>query len=148
MCAIISCLAIAVFSCKKSSDSSSKSKTELVAQSSWKLQTVGLDADKNGSVDLDLTSNIQSCDLDDTYTFKSDGTGVADEGGSKCNTSDPQTTSFSWAFKNNETVMSGNLSGFLNGDANISTLNDTNFVLWKDSTYMSAPVRIYLTLKH
>jgi hypothetical protein len=119
-----------------------------VAQSSWKVQTVGLDADKNGTVDLDVTSNIQACDLDDTYTFKSDGTGATDEGLTKCNTTDPQSTSFSWSFKNNETVMSGNLNSFFSGDANISTLNDTNFVLWKDSTYMSSPVRIYLTLKH
>src|SRR5882757_155761 len=147
LCAIILCSAIAVFSCKKSSDSSSKPKTTLVTQSAWKIQSVGVDANKDGTVDLDATSSLQACQLDNTYTLKSDGTGTADEGASKCVSTDPQTTALTWAFKSNETVLSGNL-GFFNGDATISTLNDANFVLWRDSTYLSIPVRIYVTLKH
>ena len=147
MCAIVFCSLVAVFSCKKSSDSSSKSKTTLATQSSWKIQSVGVDANKDGTVDFDATSSLQACQLDNIYTLKSDGTGTADEGATKCVSTDPQTSALSWAFKSNETIISGNL-GFFNGDGNISTLNETNFVLWRDSTYIGAPVRIYVTLKH
>lgn len=137
-----------LFSCKKSSDSSSsKSKTTLVTQSSWKIQSVGADVNKDGTVDQDVTSYLQSCQIDNTYTLKSDGTGTADEGATKCNSTDPQTTAINWSFKSNETVFSGNL-GFFSGDANISTLNETNFVVWKDTTYLSQPMRMYVTMKH
>jgi len=127
--------------------SSSKSNTTYVTQSSWKIQSVGIDANKDGTVDYDATSSLQACQLDNIYTFKSDGTGTTDEGATKCNSTDPQTTPFTWVFKNSEKVISGNF-GITNGDANISTLNDTNFVIWRDSTYASTPVRIYVTLKH
>lgn len=108
---------------------------------------MGIDQDKNGTVDYDITSTLLPCQLDNTYTFKSDGTGTTDEGATKCNSTDPQTTPFTWVFKNNGTVLSGNF-GISNGDVNIATLNDTNLTLWQDSTYLSVPVRIYLTLKH
>ncbi len=142
----LSLVILTVFACKKSS-TPSKSSTTYLTQSSWKVQSLGIDQDKNGTVDYDITSTLPACQLDNTYTFKSDGTGTTDEGATKCNSTDPQTTPFTWVFKNNETVLSGNF-GISNGDANISTLNDTNLTLWKDSTYASTPVRIYLTLKH
>ena len=135
------------FSCKKSSDSSSKSKTTLATQSSWKIQSVGADLDKNGTVDLDVTSQLQACQTDNVYTLKSDGTGTADEGSTRCSSTDPQTSAITWSFKSNEATINCNF-GVLNGDATISTLNDVNFVLWKDTTYSSTPMRMYVTLKH
>jgi len=140
-------LILSFFSCKKSSDSSSQSKTTLATQSSWKIQSVGADLDKNGTVDYDATSQLQACQTDNIYTLKSDGTGTADEGVLKCNSTDAQTTAISWSFKSNETVFSGNL-GIFTGDATISTLNDVNFVVWKDTTLSSTPMRMYVTLKH
>ena len=141
-----SLLIIAALSCKKSSGSS-KTKTTYLTQTSWKIQSLGIDANKDGTVDYDITNSLTACQLDNIYTFKSDGTGTTDEGATKCNSTDPQTTPFTWAFKSNETIMSGNF-GISNGDANITTLNDTNFVLWRDTTYSATPVRLYLTLKH
>ena len=146
LCVIVLCSIAAIFSCKKSSDASSKSKTVLATQSTWKIQSVGVDINKDGTVDGDVTSQLQACQLDNIYTLKSDGTGTIDESTLKCNSTDPQTTAITWSFKNNETIFSGNL-GFFSGDANISTLNDVNLVLWKDTTY-TTPVRMYVTLKH
>ena len=108
---------------------------------------MSLDANKDGIADSDVTSFVPACKLDNTYTFKTDGTGTMDEAALKCAGADPQTQAFTWVFKNNEKVISGNF-GITNGDANISTLNDTNFIIWRDSTYASTPVRIYVTLKH
>src|SRR5690242_8249344 len=86
------------FSCKKSSDSSSgKSKTTLATQSSWKIQSLGMDLNKDGTVDLDATSQLPGCQLDNVYTLKSDGTGTADEGATKCNSTDPQSSAISWS---------------------------------------------------
>ena len=147
LCAIVFCSLAAIFSCKKSSDASSKSKTTLATQSSWKIQSVGADLNKDGTVDNDVTSQLQACQLDNIYTLKTDGTGTSDEGAAKCNASDPQTSAITWSFKSNETIFSGNL-GFFSGDATISTLNDVNFVLWKDTTLSSIPMRMYLTFKH
>ena len=147
LCAIVLCSIIAIFSCKKSSDSSSQSKTTLATQSPWKIQSVGADLNKDGTVDTDVTGQLQACQTDNTYTLKSDGTGTADEGAARCNSTDPQTSAITWSFKNSETIFSGNL-GFFSGDATISTLNATNFVLWKDTTVSSIPMRMYVTLKH
>jgi hypothetical protein len=140
-------LILSFFSCKKSSDASSKSKTTLATQSTWKIQSVGADLDKNGSVDYDATSQLQSCQTDNIYTLKSDGTGTADEGTTKCNSTDAQTSAIVWSFKSNETIFNGNL-GIFSGDATISALNDANFVLWKDTTLSGTPMRMYVTLKH
>ena len=147
MCAFVLCPIIAIFSCKKSSDSSSQSKTTLATQSSWKIQSVGADINKDGTVDSDVTGQLQACQTDNIYTLKTDGTGTVDEGAAKCSSTDPQTSAITWSFKSNETIFSGNL-GFFSGDANISTLNATNFVLWKDTTLSSIPMRMYLTFKH
>lgn len=91
---------VSLTSCKKDSK---KSNMELITQSAWKLQTVGVDADKNGTVDLE--DAIDACSKDDLTTFATNGTGVVDEGASKCDPADPQTTTFNWSFASNETEL-------------------------------------------
>lgn len=91
---------ISLASCKKDSK---KSNMELITQSAWKLQTVGIDGDKNGTVDLE--DAVDACTKDDLTTFATNGTGTVDEGASKCDPADPQTTSFTWSFANNETEL-------------------------------------------
>ena len=50
---------------------------------------------KNGKDTFIATSN---CDKDNTYAFATDGKVAFDEGATKCDASDPQTTTGSWAF--------------------------------------------------
>ena len=142
---------LAVFlysSCKKSSDSS-KSKTTYLTQSTWKVQSVGVDVNKDGTSDADASGYLQACQLDNVYTFKSDGNGTIDEGATKCNSTDPQTSSFTWTLKNNDTILSGNF-GLTNGDATIITMDDNNFVFSTDQAVGSPPTtyRLIITLKH
>jgi hypothetical protein len=99
---------VSMTSCKKDSK---KSNTELITQSAWKLQTVGIDNDKNGTVDLE--DAIDACSKDDLTTFATNGTGVVDEGATKCDPTDPQTTSFTWSFANNETELNFDGDTFL-----------------------------------
>lgn len=136
-------------SCKKSNDNSTppKSKTVLLTQSSWKVQSVGIDADNNGTVDQDVTSSLSACQLDNTYSFKSDSTGTMDEGATKCSSTDPQTTSFTWGFRNNETVLTGTFS-FSQGDASILSMTDTDLKVAYMGNYANTTYHFIVALKH
>ena len=141
-------LIISAASCKKSdpvAPVAPKSKTTLLTQTSWKLQSVGLDANKDGVAESDVTTLIQACKLDNTYTFKTDGSGTMDEGTAKCAPSDPQTQAFTWVFKSTETVLSGTFS-FTNGDATILSMDDTTLKVAYDDPGTSN--HLVATLKH
>jgi hypothetical protein len=144
-------LFISAVSCKKSdtvTNTPPKSKTILLTQSSWKVQTVLQDTNNDGTGDLDVTSSIPACQLDNVYTFKTDSTGIMDEAAEKCASTDPQTKPFTWIFKNNETVLSGTFS-FTAGDASIVSMNDTNLVVAYDDNFGTATTyHIIATLKH
>ncbi len=147
---IVGFLVISGFGCKKSDSTTTppKSKTVLLTQSIWKLQSVSVDLNKDGTGDADATSYFQSCDLDNTYNFKTDGTGIMDEGATICDSADPQTQPFTWTFTTNETILSGNFK-FSNGDATLISLNDTNLVVSYDNNFGTpTSYRIIATLKH
>lgn len=74
-----------------------KTNTQLLTQASWRFQS----ATVNGS---DWTS-VQACQKDNIYTFAAAGTGTVDEGATKCNSGDPQTTSFTWNFQSAESIL-------------------------------------------
>ena len=125
-----------------------KSTILLLTQSSWKLQSVGIDADKNGVAEMDATSSIQPCTLDNTYTFKTDSTGTMDEAALKCTDTDPQSKPFTWFFKDNQAVLSGTFS-FTNGDATIVSMNDTKLVVTYDDDFgTGTPYHILAALQH
>jgi hypothetical protein len=148
---VYSFLFAAAASCSKSKADNTtqpKSKTTLLTQTSWKVQSVALDQNKDGIADGDATGYILPCKLDNIYTFKTDGSGTMDEAAAKCNDTDPQTQPFTWLFKNTETMLSGSFS-FSNGDATIVTLNETNLVVTYDDNFgTQTTYHIIATLKH
>jgi hypothetical protein len=142
-------LIIAFTACKKGGGA--KSKTELLSQSSWKFDNAALDIDRNGTPDSPVPPGfLESCDTDNTLTFKSDNTGVVDEGASKCDPAGPQTVPFTWAFKDGEqTITFGNVAfGGLNGDVKVKTLNDTQLELHKDVNVLGSAVNVIVYFKH
>jgi hypothetical protein len=148
-------LLISIVSCKKKSDDDG-SKAAALTEKAWKYKSAGVDLDKNGSIDQSLPSGtMQPCMLDNLYTFKSDNTGTIDEGGTKCNTTDPQTTPFNWNFTDNQTsifLQSSALFG-LGGKFRVITLNSTQFSMAKDTTYTvpgypGLAVAIVINLEH
>jgi Lipocalin-like domain len=153
--AVLKVLAIIILftaaaSCKKSNADTTaapKSKTILLTQASWKIQSVSQDTNKDNVGDLDVTTAIKACQLDNTYTFKTDNTGSMDEAAAKCTSTDPQTTTFTWVFKNTETILSGTFS-FTNGDATIISMNDTNLVVAYDDVVGATTYHFIATLKH
>ena len=136
--------------CKKSS--SSQSGMQLITSAPWKYDTGGLDIDKNGSVDTPFPPGfIKACETDNVITFKSNGTGIVDEGATKCNSTDPQTSSFTWSFKNNETVINfpDTLFGTIGGDVKINTLTSTKLELQKEVNVTSSQTaNVIIDLKH
>lgn len=147
LAAFVCFLAFSFAACKKSK---SKSRTDLITQSSWKYQDAGLDVNRDGTVDAPIPAGfLQACDLDNTITFKSDGTGTADEGTLKCDPSSPQTSTFTWTFKDNEQVitLSNALFGGLNGEVKVKTINDSQLELHKEVN-MTAIVNVIVFLKH
>jgi hypothetical protein len=124
------------FACKKDDDKVTPvTAVDLLASGAWRIDTIGFDGDKNGSIDEAVPSGfVEACDLDNTLTFNKDGaTGVADEGAAKCDPADPQTIDFGYQLKNGDSVINftGNLPDELKGDVNIITLSNTQFILSK-----------------
>jgi hypothetical protein len=145
--ALVCLVAFSFSACKKSK---SKSRTDLITESSWKYQDAGLDVNRDGTVDAPIPAGfMQSCDTDNTITFKSDGTGIADEGATKCNAASPQSSPFTWSFKDNEQTitLSNAVFGGLNGDIKVKTINENQLELHKEVN-MTAIVNVIVFLKH
>jgi hypothetical protein len=147
LAACICLFAMPFTGCKKSN---SKSRTELLSQATWKYDNAGLDADRNGTVDAPLPAGfLQACDMDNTLTFRSDGTGIVDEGATKCISTNPQTAPFTWSFKDNEQTItfSNAVFGGLNGDVKVKTINENQLELHKEIN-AGVVVNVIIFLKH
>lgn len=126
-------------SCDKDDDDNTpagKTKTQTLTQASWKFETAGIDVNKDGTIDTDLSSQINACYKDNTLKFETNGSGTADEGATKCTSGASQTTTFNWVFASNETQLNitGNAVLGYGGQYKIVTLSDTKLSLSKDTT--------------
>jgi len=97
-------------SCKKDvGQSKQKTKTELLTAASWKKTALtsnpAYDWYGDGNYTTDILSIMKVCQADDFDTYRSDGTGDVDEGPTRCDQSDPQAWTFTWAFADNETKL-------------------------------------------
>jgi hypothetical protein len=112
--------------CKKEATTTNKSKTELLCSSKWvqKSFKVNPGIDIGGVILTDIYPQFELCDKDDTEKYETNGFGISDEGADKCDPSSPQTSSFTWSFKNNETILS--LDG---DDLAINTLNNNELII-------------------
>lgn len=135
--------------CKKNNSSSdASSRVTLITEGSWKFDSSGVDLNKDGIIDI-VDTTIQPCFKDNTYTFNKDSTGVADNGATKCNSTDPQTTAFTWSFSGTgQSVIKSDADPLLANGLNIFSLTSTKMVLYKDTTIFSADIWYVVTLKH
>jgi hypothetical protein len=129
---------LAFFSCKKDDSSSAgttTTKTTILAEQSWKFNNAGLDPNKDGTIDADVSDQVPACLKDNSVTFSTNGNGSVDEGATKCNTTDPQTLAFTWSFSSNETMINitGNAIAGKGGQYKILALSNTQFTLTKDT---------------
>ena len=111
-------------------------KTDHITASAWKLEDVGFDQDKNGTIELSGMAAVLSCQVDNALSFKTNNTGITEEGGTKCNAGDPQTSNFNWSFADAEANIniSNSVLGQMNGKSKVVVLTSTNLTLSRDTT--------------
>jgi hypothetical protein len=86
---------LALSSCGKDDDPIA-SKTDLLTAKAWKQTKIKV---------LGMEAEPDDCDKDNTYTFITDKTFVQDEGATKCDANDPQSSSGTWKFNTDETIV-------------------------------------------
>ena len=140
-------------SCQKGSDPAptTPTNTDYLTASAWVHESSGIDQDRNGTIDLALPAGtIPVCRLDNVLTFKKGGTATADEGTTKCDAVDPQSTNFNWSFADNEKslVVANNVFTELNGKLKILALYKDKLSLSKDTVIFATTMAIVVNLKH
>jgi len=106
----IAATALFVTSCDKEKDKveepKAKTKTELITAGKWQMSAGTLTMNNMGvDTTYDLFADMEACEKDDFMTFGTDGKGAEDEGATKCDPADDQTTSGTWKFYENETKL-------------------------------------------
>lgn len=93
-------------SCKK--EKNEPDKTQMLVSGSWKItaMTVEPAIDWFGTPVTNVYLQLPPCVKDDLTIFKSNGIVNYDEGASKCDPNDPQTTTGTWTFNTNQTILS------------------------------------------
>jgi hypothetical protein len=146
-----------IYGCHKDNDNDSNNNqtdVQLITSATWKYDTVGLDTDKDNKPDSPIPAGygVDACDRDNTATFKSDSTGILNEGAIKCNVGDPQTTNFQWWFKDNGATLytpDAIFGSSFTGDFKVGELSATRLRLLKDvSVPPFGTYTIVLDLKH
>jgi hypothetical protein len=121
--------------CNKDDDNNDTGATtiDLLASGTWKIDTIGFDGNKDGIIDEEVPGGLGECQLDNTITFNKDSaTGVFDEGALKCDSADPQTVNFGYQLKGDTVInFTGDLPAELQGDVNIQSLTNTEFIMSK-----------------
>lgn len=112
-----------IISCKKDSEPIPQTRTEMLTSSPWKWTggtiTPAFDVFGDGKpISGDYFSKAPKCWQDDIYIFTSANKFMHDEGGSKCDISDPQIYSEgTWAFETAENVIRIKTSTNVNDDS-------------------------------
>lgn len=115
-------------SCKKTKDSTDTlaEKTGFLTAGVWHF-TGYTRNDGIGSVVVTYSS-LPACRQDDLRSFNNNGTGEVNEGPTKCNSSDPQSSAVQW--------------NFVNGQINRININGTEYEIYKlDNTTFDFSVR-------
>lgn len=120
-----------------------KTKTELITAGSWRFSSATVSG-------TDVSSFFQTCQKDNVVTFAAAGTGILDEGASKCNAGDPQSTPFTWNFASNETQLFISATLFTGGSntSTIVTLNEAQLIISQQVIVSGTPQTAVFTFVH
>ena len=94
---LIPALSLVLLSCSKDDDEATFN-TDALTNGSWKLSEYKTDYEKDGTYEENTFAILANCEKDNIYTFHADGSGIFDEGPTKCLDGEPQTQPFSWSF--------------------------------------------------
>lgn len=139
--------ALSISACSEKNKETPKTKTEFLTQAAWKFEAEGLDFNKDGTIEMP-SGEVDDCTKDDILTFAAAGTGTRDEGPSKCNGSDPQTSSFNWQFQNSENEILIDIPLFQGKSFILHTLTDESLKAYVDIAVPGTTVRAWVYLRH
>jgi hypothetical protein len=116
-------------SCKKDSSSAPATAGETtLTTGTWKITASTSIVEYPapiGTQTVNLYDMFNACEIDNIYTFNANKSVTSDEGPTKCNAADPQTTTEgTWALSNNDTKLTTNGGGF-NITADVLTLDNS-----------------------
>lgn len=111
-------------SCEKDKDKV-VDKEDILVSGAWQITALTVDPaiDWFGTEVNNVYAQLPPCVKDNLTVFKSNGTVNYDEGASKCDPNEPQTTSGTWAFNLDKTVISMTQDGETES-WNISQINE------------------------
>ena len=119
-------------SCSKDDDDpanqSAKTTKEYLTAGNWKTtaMTISPGISFGGVTITDFFAQFPACTKDDLVLFNSNGTITDDEGPTKCDPNDPQTTTEgSWSLNSDNTILTITYPGEPAMSLTISTINDT-----------------------
>jgi hypothetical protein len=139
------CVVLFLFACKK--DSKPKSRTELLTTGSWHVSAYtvdpAIDFDGDGTDETNVYAVMDQCIKDDHTTFMANGTAELDEGATRCNVYDPQTTQLTWSFNQDETQLEVQGIQYL-----IETLTETQMVIKEIEAISSVTVVHTVSFSH
>ena len=90
--------------CKKDNDTV-KSREELLTSGQWQLYKLEYDDLSDALPAEDEFKWWDDCDKDDYVQFLTGGTGYQHEGATKCDSDDPDKTTFIWQLQNNDNTL-------------------------------------------
>ncbi len=121
-------------SCKKDDDDPTPTPYEYLTAGDWKITGMefnpGIDIGL-GIVITDIYNDfMEDCSKDDLMTFNTDGTLTEDEGPTKCDPEDPQTTNdATWTLTDNDKTLTMIDPDFGPSSATVLVLNETTLKL-------------------
>lgn len=151
----LAALVFVLASCKKErspddENSANETRSSLLAKTKWKFDHAGIDFDGNGTIDANMPAGtLKACDMDNIVTFNMNGTGVVDEGSTKCNGSSPQSVPFTWRFSHDETLLnvSAPVMPGMSGDVKVLGLNRTQLTIER-VVNLGSNVNVIVVMKH
>ena len=128
---LIASAGIASTSCKKDTVAATPAptKTELLTNKNWVLTAETVSPGINvggGTVITDLYGQMQACSKDDFIRFETPNVYKEDEGATKCSSSSPQTTTGTWVFNADQTIITTTSQGSTPQSLNIVELTGTS----------------------
>ena len=137
------CFTTLMFSNCDKTDEAPPTNTDYITKASWKF-------DKAMSGGSDVSGFLNACYKDNVMTFQGNGNGSLDEGATKCNAGDPQTSNFTWNFSNNGSTLNvtGGIFAGQSGSFMVVILNDTQMILQGSISSPTGPVTGQIYFKH
>jgi hypothetical protein len=115
---------IVLFSGCSKDDDPPKTNTELITGKKFFLRgwTIDPPISFGGNTISNLYQNVDACEKDNFRIYDQDGSVVFDDGEIKCEAGTPQTETGSWAFANEETILTITYANGLSEDFKIEAL--------------------------